>query len=67
MAAVGRPPAGERDRPPISDVITSSPGGEDKDRPIANVITQSKPTGPDAPASVMPPIANTITTTGPNK
>jgi hypothetical protein len=67
MAAVGRPPAGERDKPPISDVITASGDGADQDKPIANVITSSKPTGPDAPGSSMPQVANTITKAGPNK
>jgi len=67
MAAVGRPPAGERDKPPISDVITHSGDGSDQAKEIANTITCAHPSGPDAPGSVMPKIANTITTPGPNK
>lgn len=67
MAATGRPPAGDRDTPKIPEVITGSPGGPDQDKHVENVITCSKPTGPDAPGSAMPRIANTITSTGPNK
>lgn len=66
MAATGRP-AGHEGDPAIPNDITRPGRHEDKDVPIANTITCSNPTGPDAPGSAMPAIANTITTPGPSK
>jgi hypothetical protein len=73
MAAVGRPPAGERDTPHIDNVVTHplcEPGsGPDQPVPaINNTITHAQPPGStDQPGSAMPKISNTITTPGPNK
>lgn len=66
MAATGRTPAGERDKPAVPNVITGSGEGGDEAKPVVNVITNAHPMG-QTPGSALPPIANTITKAGPNK
>jgi hypothetical protein len=66
MAAEGRAPAGERDKPHIDNVITVSGEGEDTPKSLMNAITCPHAMG-QTPGSSLPPIANTITKAGPNK
>jgi hypothetical protein len=66
MAATGREPGGERDKPHIDDVITETGEASDSPKHIANAITGAKPEG-QVLGSSQPPIANTITKSGPNR
>ena len=66
MAATGRYPAGERDKPAIPNVITGSGSATDEPESVTNAITCPHPLG-QTPGSALPPIANTITKAGPNK
>lgn len=66
MAATGRFPAGERDKPKLGAVITGSGDGTDGPKAITNTITDAHPLG-QTPGSAIPPIANTLTKAGENK
>lgn len=66
MAATGRFPAGERDKPKLGAVITGSGDGTDAPKAITNTITDAHPMG-QTPGSSEPAIANAITKTGENK
>jgi len=65
MAAEGRMPAGERDKPQIPNVITHNGEGSDTPKSVENAITCAHAMG-QTPGSSLPPIANTITKAGPN-
>jgi hypothetical protein len=66
MAANGRSPKGERDKPHIPDVITQTGDGSDTPKSIGNVITVPVSLG-QVGGENEPHIANVITDPGPNK
>jgi hypothetical protein len=66
MAANGREPGGERDKPKIDDTITQTGDPSDTPKSVANAITGPKSMG-QVLGSSEPAIANTITKSGPNR